>query len=75
METPINIIPYIMITTEGTINTSIRTSKILLIMGLGGVFEIFYMLSPKRKEVPIRNETTVRRFRVAEFTIELRSSL
>jgi hypothetical protein len=64
-----------MITTEGTINTSIRTSKILLIMGLGGVFEIFYMLSPKRKEVPIRNETTVRRFRVAEFTIELRSSL
>ena len=44
-------------------------------MGLGGVFEIFYMLSPKRKEVPIRNETTVRRFRVAEFTIELRSSL
>jgi hypothetical protein len=75
METPINIIPYIMITTEGTINASIRTSKILLIMGLGGVFEIFYMLSPKRKEVPIRNETTVRRFRVAEFTIELRSSL
>jgi hypothetical protein len=64
-----------MITTEGTINASIRTSKILLIMGLGGVFEIFYMLSPKRKEVPIRNETTVRRFRVAEFTIELRSSL
>lgn len=42
----------------------------MLITELGADFEIFCMLSPKIKEdVPIKNETTVRRFCVTEVII------
>jgi hypothetical protein len=39
-----------MITTEGTINASIKTLKYLVIMGLGGVFEYFVCSVLKEKK-------------------------
>ena len=51
-------------------SANIKTLKYLLMIGLGSTFEIFCMLSPKiNDEVPIKNETTVRRFCVTEIAI------
>lgn len=56
--------------TEGTIRASIRILKYLLMIELGAGFERSCILSPKTKEdVPIRNETTVRRLSVTEAII------
>jgi hypothetical protein len=53
--------------TEETIRASIRILKYLLIIELAPDFERFCILSPKTKEdVPIKNETTVRRLSVRE---------
>jgi hypothetical protein len=62
-----------MIIIEGIGRANIKTLKYLLITELGADFEIFCTLSPKIKEdVPIKNETTVRRFCVTEvITVEV----